>query len=179
MPRDRKESMRKYYEANRDKLLAKSKAYHDANREEVNIKKRKRRIKNNESSNFVDRVYYVNNYRNVMLNSAKARSRLSGHEIDIDIDDIIIPDRCPLLGTLLQIATGRKSDKSNSPSLDRIDSTKGYVKGNVWVISHRANVMKSNATLDEHILLVENWKQQHSLGYPTPELSERFKKRDT
>jgi len=52
--------------------------------------------------------------------------------------------------------------------------SKGYVKGNVWVISHRANTMKSNADLDEMIMFVENWKHQHSLGYPIPEPSTRF-----
>jgi hypothetical protein len=41
--------------------------------------------------------------------------------------------------------TGRDS----SPSLDRIDNSKGYVKGNVAVISFRANTLKNNATADE------------------------------
>ncbi len=42
-----------------------------------------------------------------------------------------------------------------SPSLDRIDSTKGYTKGNIWVISNRANTLKNDATLSELKLLVE------------------------
>ena len=37
----------------------------------------------------------------------------------------------------------------NSPSIDRIDSTKGYVKGNVKIISLRANMMKNVANLQE------------------------------
>jgi hypothetical protein len=47
----------------------------------------------------------------------------------------------------------------NSYSLDRIDSNKGYVKGNVWVISRRANVIKNNATLEELELLTNNLKK--------------------
>ena len=42
--------------------------------------------------------------------------------------------------------------KSNSPSIDRLDNTKGYVKGNVWVISTLANNMKNSAGFkDLHI----------------------------
>ena len=43
----------------------------------------------------------------------------------------------------------------NSPSLDRIDPTKGYVKGNVWIISHKANVFKSYATHEELKILTD------------------------
>jgi len=43
----------------------------------------------------------------------------------------------------------------NSPSLDRIDPTKGYVKGNVWIISHKANTFKSYATHEELKILTD------------------------
>jgi hypothetical protein len=33
--------------------------------------------------------------------------------------------------------------------LDRIDNNEGYVKGNVAVISFRANTLKNNATAEE------------------------------
>ena len=45
---------------------------------------------------------------------------------------------------------------SFSPSLDRIDSTKGYVPGNVWVISNKANRMKSNAAAEELIIFAKS-----------------------
>ena len=54
-----------------------------------------------------------------------------------------------------------KSDKShsNSASLDRIDSTKGYIKGNLQIISFRANTVKNNLTLDEMKMIVSNWER--------------------
>lgn len=39
--------------------------------------------------------------------------------------------------------------EDGSPSLDRVDNTRGYVPGNVLVISWKANQIKSNATLAE------------------------------
>ena len=68
-------------------------------------------------------------------------------ECSIDVTDIVIPIRCPVFGMILRRAKGRPKD--NSPTLDRIIPSKGYVKGNVWVISMRANMIKSNATLRE------------------------------
>jgi hypothetical protein len=40
-------------------------------------------------------------------------------------------------------------NKNNVPTLDRIDSTKGYIKENIQVISFKANRLKNNATVDE------------------------------
>lgn len=53
-----------------------------------------------------------------------------------------------------------KKATSNSYSIDRIDSSKGYVKGNVWVISKRANTLKGDATLEELELLVVNLRKK-------------------
>lgn len=47
-----------------------------------------------------------------------------------------------------------------SPSLDRIDSSKGYVKGNVRVISARANMLKNNATVEELTLVLKDLKRR-------------------
>ena len=42
-----------------------------------------------------------------------------------------------------------------APSLDRIDSSKGYIVGNISVISLRANMLKNNATLNELKMIVK------------------------
>jgi hypothetical protein len=47
----------------------------------------------------------------------------------------------------------------NSPTIDRIDPRLGYVPGNVHVVSHRANRIKNNATLEEFEKICLNWKK--------------------
>lgn len=69
--------------------------------------------------------------------------------------DLIIPDYCPLLGIKLEYTSG-KTNNPNTPSLDKIDPTKGYVKGNVRIISYKANTMKNNATREELELFAKN-----------------------
>ena len=68
-------------------------------------------------------------------------------EMDIQECDIVIPTHCPVLGIPLEVGTRRAKD--NSPSLDRVNPSKGYVRGNVEVISWRANRLKSDASLVE------------------------------
>lgn len=78
-----------------------------------------------------------------------AQKRAKRKEVDFDLtpEDIIVPKKCPVLGITLIEGNNRTSD--SSPTLDRIDSNKGYTKDNVWVISHRANQLKANASLEE------------------------------
>lgn len=78
----------------------------------------------------------------------KRLSRSLTSYFNIDLSDIVIPKVCPILGIPLTKGV-KRVPCNNSPSLDRIDSTKGYVKGNVQVISHRANRLKSDASLQE------------------------------
>lgn len=92
--------------------------------------------------------------RKELLRAAKQRALQKGLDFDITIDDIVLPENCPLLGIKLQTHDYKAS--GNSYSIDRIDSSKGYIKGNVWVISKRANTLKNNATLEELKTLVTN-----------------------
>jgi hypothetical protein len=87
-----------------------------------------------------------------MIKNAKIRCKQT--ERLIEINDYYLHTLtkelvyCPVLGIEL-LYGGTGSIKDNSASIDRFDTTKGYIKGNVWIISHKANRMKSNATLDE------------------------------
>jgi hypothetical protein len=82
-----------------------------------------------------------------LLNGAKYRSNRDGIPINITINDICIPEFCPDLGIPLAPSNGKVSP--NSPTLDKIIPELGYVKGNVRVISSRANRMKQETTLIE------------------------------
>lgn len=91
-----------------------------------------------------------------LFSRAKARAKDLNLEFTIEETDIHIPEICPVFKVPFTF-----SNKQNqfSPSLDRIDSSKGYIKGNVQVISHLANTMKSNAT-KEQLLQFSEWVQQ-------------------
>ena len=81
------------------------------------------------------------------LNQAKRRAAANGWEFNLTKQDIVIPDTCPVLGIPLLRTDGRLAD--SSPTIDRIDSTKGYTVDNIRVISWRANKIKSDATIEE------------------------------
>lgn len=99
------------------------------------------------------RWYRSEHYPNTILAQAKSRAKRLGLSFDIDIDDINIPEVCPVLKIPIKknVVSGWHD---NSPSLDRIDNCKGYTKGNVRVISNRANRLKCDATLNELEALV-------------------------
>ena len=88
--------------------------------------------------------------------NAWERAKKRNLDFDISIDDVIIPDVCPLLG--IPLFKGTNKSKANSPSIDRIDPDKGYTKDNIWVVSNRANTLKNDASLQELELLVRNLK---------------------
>lgn len=77
----------------------------------------------------------------------RANSKYTRHEFTITFDEIVWNTTCPILGSTLNYFTGIR--EANSVSFDRIDSSKGYVSGNVQIISWRANNLKSNGTIEE------------------------------
>lgn len=89
----------------------------------------------------------------MMLANIKVRAKKFGIECDLQSGDIIIPDVCPVLGISIILDQPGMSD--NSPSVDRVDNSKGYTKNNIRVISMRANRLKSDASLAELRALVE------------------------
>lgn len=82
------------------------------------------------------------------LIKAKHRAKRQGYKTDLTIEDFSeLPTHCKFLGTELNYLT--RCPDQNMPTIDRIDSTKGYMKGNVQIISKLANQMKSAASKEE------------------------------
>ena len=81
-----------------------------------------------------------------MIRRIKTRAKKKGLAFEISVEDIVIPELCPILGISL---------KENSASLDRVDNSKGYIKNNVRVVSSRANTLKRDASLEELEKIVE------------------------
>lgn len=132
---DKNERAKEWRKNNPEKYKQHQKKYREAHPEQMLQRVKKWRYKNPEKA---------------MLQRVRGRARRKKYEFNLELIDILIPEMCPILGiTIDKIVTG--IPKYNSPSLDRIDNTKGYVKGNVMVISHKANAMKHNATPEELI----------------------------
>lgn len=88
-----------------------------------------------------------------MLARARERARDKGIEFNLVEQDILMPCYCPILGHRLEIG-----NYNNAPSLDRIDPNLPYVRGNVQVISSRANRIKSDANIEE-LRMVAQWME--------------------
>jgi len=91
---------------------------------------------------------------------AKNRAKYKKIDFDLSIEDIIIPEMCPILGIQLEIADGIASD--NSPSLDRMDNSKGYTKENIIICSYRANRIKNDSTFFDIEKLYEWYKKKEA-----------------
>jgi hypothetical protein len=93
-----------------------------------------------------------------MLNRAKKRAKLAGVPFKLKRSDVVVPMCCPILNIPLKSGVGRSHDAS--PSLDRIEPRKGYVRGNIAVISQRANQIKNVASAME-LFAVAHWLERH------------------
>jgi hypothetical protein len=123
----------------------------------------KKKAFTNEESRMRMEKRRVDSPEKVMLCQSRKRAKSKGLEFDIDESDIKIPDLCPVLD--IPIFKGKSLQCPNSPSLDRIDSRLGYVKGNVVVISWKANNIKGDSTLAE-IDSVIRWMEKAIANLP-------------
>jgi hypothetical protein len=108
------------------------------------------------------RGYYersrVKNAAKIIWLSARYRARRRGIPFSISLSDVIVPERCPVLGITLAFSKDHREDCS--PTLDRIDNAKGYAPSNIAVISWRANRIKNDATLEE-LLAITSFVLSH------------------
>jgi hypothetical protein len=128
----------RYYEANKEAYKTKAKEYYETNKKEViekNLRKRKTDPKT---------------VMSMMVTRCRRRDTLQGRTPDIDVEYVrsIWPEDncCPVFKTPFTI--GNSSVKTNA-SIDRIDPSRGYVKGNIIIVSFRANTIKNDASINE------------------------------
>lgn len=81
----------------------------------------------------------------------KANAKAAGKEWNIDFGDLLFPTHCPVLG--LELDYFSEVRQENSPSFDCVDPSLGYTKGNVVIMSWRANRIKNDGTAKEHRLI--------------------------
>jgi len=86
-----------------------------------------------------------------MRNGAKVRSGQKSIPFDLSVAHLqeIAPELCPVLGVELIYTGDGGRGNPHTASLDRIEPEKGYVVGNVQIVSYLANRMKSNASEGE------------------------------
>lgn len=93
----------------------------------------------------------------MILNRAKERAARNGIPFDLSIDDFDIPEKCPVLGIPLKMHD-KQGGTYNSPSLDKHIPELGYIRGNVSVISKRANMIKHDASYEEVLAVAKYLK---------------------
>lgn len=96
----------------------------------------------------------------------RQRARKKGVEFSLTKEDFTIPDVCPMLGIPLFFSPGKAT--ANTPSIDRIDNTKGYTSDNVRVISWEANRLKSDITLERAERMLDMYTQIVHMLRPRP-----------
>ena len=138
----RKIKCKNYYKNNPEKFVN----YHKNNAAKEAEKQKKRH------SNFPEKY---------LLISAWHRATKNNIPFNLTIEDIIIPKYCPILGIKLELG-GNKKSHDKSPSIDKIIPELGYIKGNIVVISFRANYLKSNGSLSEFWKITQ-WLNKHYL----------------
>jgi hypothetical protein len=93
----------------------------------------------------------------ILYSSAKHRAKIKNIPFNLELSDLPpIPEKCPVLDIPILINKGPSANNGNGPSLDRIEPNLGYVRGNIRIISHRANTLKSNGTLEEFRKIVSD-----------------------
>ena len=122
-------------------------------------------------TNFIERIYSNPNdrKRGYMIRSVKHSAKRRGLPFDVQFDEIELPKYCPILNIKLNYHTD--SQGMDHATIDRIDNNKGYVRGNIIVMSRLANAMKNEATFcqlklfSKNIkLLVDHYENQGALG---------------
>lgn len=100
--------------------------------------------------------YKRDHFEVTLIAQARCRARKRGQPFSITVEDVHVPDVCPVLGVRLQRKGRDGRSAPDFPTLDCLIPVRGYVPGNVFVISSRANRLKSNASWQD-LQKVADW----------------------
>lgn len=157
-----KRKRKEYYEKNKSSILEKMKKDYDANTEKHKEKNKKSYEKHKDKNLEYKKEYYLehqehyiqlarddrkNNPEKYLWKAAKKRAKEKSLPFNIAVEDIVIPDNCPVFGFPLE--AGSMLERWNSPSLDKIIPELGYVKDNIKVISFKANTLKRDGHIED------------------------------
>ena len=109
--------------------------------------------------------------RGYIIRNSKYMAKRRGIHFDLNYNDFELPEFCPILGIKLEYGSGSDGNAPQHATLDRIDNSKGYVPGNVMVVSRLANAMKNSATFQQikdfstnYNLLINYFNEHGTLG---------------
>lgn len=105
-------------------------------------------------------IVYDNEYDRIkgyIIRNSKYCAKRRGIYFDLKYTDFELPKYCPILGLELEYGAGHDGNSPKHATLDRIDNSKGYIPGNVMVISRLANAMKNEATFDQLAKFIKNY----------------------
>ena len=104
----------------------------------------------------------LKNTMHYQFQQRKSKACKKGIPFIIEFSDIEQPEYCPVFGLKLNYAwTGKKGPGDpNKATLDRVIPELGYVPGNVYIISWRANFLKSDAKIEELEKLLTYMKEK-------------------
>lgn len=156
------ERNKKYREDHKDELRIKRKIYVEKNKKEISLRRKLERKRNRDSLSKKAREYRKRRPEVYLYSGAKQRAKKKNLPFDIEVECIKIPKFCPVLN--IELKLGLKGFCDNSPSIDRITPDLGYVKGNIIVVSYRANAIKRDATPDEIVLVGNFYKNLEQMN---------------
>jgi hypothetical protein len=132
-----------------------------------NIRQKKRRVEKKTLIQEYGKEYRKKNAANfeyrlqALLNASRARAKFKNREHTLTKQDLVdlypTDGNCPIFG--IKLEWNEKGFRENSPSIDRIDSTKGYTRDNVQIISWKANRIKGYASVEDLEILLSYLKQ--------------------
>lgn len=161
-PNDLIQHNKNYYIKNKENIKARARSKYSLNPEPFKTKTKIHRTKNHSKILEIERHRRVLHPESKLLYHAKERAKKNNLDFNLEKEDIKIPDICPVLGISLKVNEGKLGP--DSPTIDRIDNSKGYTKENILVVSHKANTIKNNATIDELFKVARFYEQFKTLS---------------